>query len=114
MITLAPPAPPPRHPPDERRARFFGAVRALDCEAGTMILGSVAGDTRLRLLPTTQFLLELGRGNRQPTACSAIRIGDRVEGSGRLRLAAPGAIDAEVVIFRRMERPHGSGPDQPM
>jgi len=103
-ITVSPPPPPPQ-PPAVRRVRFSGNVTLIDCRGGVLLLGSPAGRSRLHLRPSTQYLREDAAMNRVPSTCSAIAIGDRVQGSGLLRIAAPGAIEADLVISRPPLRP---------
>ncbi|MCK6555750.1 hypothetical protein L6Q96_14430 [Candidatus Binatia bacterium] len=102
-IVVAPKNPPP-DPGPVQPVRFTGTVVAADCTAEVLLLASVNGGTRVRLVPTTRYFTPDGHGGRRPIACTDLAPRGHVEGNGTVRLNNPGAIVAETIVFRPATR----------
>jgi len=72
----------------------LGFVAAVRCGAGVLTLADASQRTRLRLTPTTTLSARDG----STIACEDVAVGDRVAGLGRLRVRAPGAIEATRLV----------------
>jgi hypothetical protein len=72
----------------------LGFVAAVRCGAGILTLADASQRTRLRLTAATTLTARDGR----PLACEDVAVGDRVAGLGRLRVRAPGAIEATRLV----------------
>jgi hypothetical protein len=94
VVTITPQAPPP--PGQQLGAQFSGALVALDCTAGVVVVDNSAEQptgpaerTAVQLTAQTQLT-----GLTGALACPNLRLGDRVRGQGQIKLAMPGVIVA--------------------
>jgi hypothetical protein len=104
-IIVAPPPPPP-NPPVIRAVRFVGTASQIDCGRGLLELASANETSRIRLVRSTQYFHEPQPGRQVPATCSELVQGDHVQGSGLLRLDAPGTIEAQIIVFRQPRPPN--------
>jgi len=87
VVTVAAAPPPPSRP--QLDADFAGAVAALDCGAGLVIIDDAVQRTSVQLTAQTQIKNASG-----PLACDDLALGDPVRGAGQITLSAPGLIVA--------------------
>jgi hypothetical protein len=73
---------------------FLGFVGAIDCAAGTLTISDPRQRTRLRITDETAF----ARPDGSALGCDEVQVGDRAGGLGRLRVRAPGRIEATRVV----------------
>lgn len=92
VVTLAPP--PPGPPQRQVEAQFVGAVAALDCSAGFVVVDDSVQRTTVQL--TAQTLLSDAGG---AFTCQDLHLGDRVRGAGQINLHMPGIIVATQLIL---------------
>jgi uncharacterized protein DUF5666 len=91
VVTIAPPPPPP--PQGQLEARFAGAIAALDCAAGFVVVDD--SDNRTDVQVTAQTQLTGGSG---ALSCQDLHLGDAVQGQGQINLRMPG-----VIVATRLE-----------
>lgn len=72
----------------------LGYVAAVRCAAGILTLSDASQRTRLRLTAATTLTARDGG----TLACADLAVGDRIAGLGRLRVRAPGAIEATRLV----------------
>jgi hypothetical protein len=80
VVTISPLPPPP--PQAQFEVRFTGAVAALDCSAGLVVVDDSVQRTRLKLASPATL------------TCKDLQIGDQVQGRGQIALGMPGVIVA--------------------
>jgi hypothetical protein len=86
VVTIAALPPPP--PEEEVELRFGGAIAAVDCSVGVVVVDDSVQRTAVRLTPQTRFS---GMG---AVTCGDLHLGDTVRGEGQLDLRAPGMVVA--------------------
>lgn len=91
VVTIAPLAPPPPQP--QLEARFSGAVAALDCTAGFVVVDDSVQRTTVQL--TAQTRLTGGSG---ALTCEDLQLGDPLRGAGQITLRMPGVIVATQLV----------------
>jgi hypothetical protein len=91
VVTLSPLLPPA--PGQQFEARFSGALAALDCRAGFVVVDDSVQRTTVQLTTDTQLT---GTGSGALT-CSELQVGDQVRGKGRIALRMPGVIVASAL-----------------
>jgi hypothetical protein len=91
VVTIAPPPPPP--PQGQLEARFAGAVAAVDCAAGFVVVDDSDDRTAVQLTPQTQV-----SGPSGALTCADLGLGDAVSGQGQIDLRMPG-----VIVATRLE-----------
>jgi len=87
VVTLS--ASPPAPQQQQLQARFWGAIAALDCGTGFVIVDDSTQRTALRLTPQTRLT-----GSGGTLTCGDLQVGDWVRGQGQIALRAPGVIVA--------------------
>jgi len=92
VVTIAPPPPPP--PPPQLEARFSGAVAALDCVGGSVVVDDSVQRTTIQLTPQTRIM---GAGG--PLRCQDVQLGDMVHGEGQINVQMPGVIVATQLFI---------------
>jgi len=90
-VTIAPPPPPPPLP--QLTARFSGAIAALDCATGFVVVDDATQRTRLQLTAATRISAASGS-----LTCHDLTLGDRVRGDGQLNRRMAGLIVAQQLI----------------
>ena len=95
-MILGPPR--PGNPAPIQEVRLRGLITLVNCTSGMLLVEDGSNRTRLRLVPTTVILNELG----QRIGCAGLMRNDSIEGSGLINTRRPGVIEAKTL--RR--RPH--------
>jgi hypothetical protein len=88
VVTLAPP--PQLPPPAQFAARFSGAIAALDCSTGYVVVDDTMQRSRVQLTAQTQITTAAGR-----VTCQDLRLGDQVRGVGQINRRMAGIIVAQ-------------------
>jgi hypothetical protein len=93
-LVLNPPAPGQPQPVDQRK--FGGTVAVVNCHSGLLLIfDDEIGEARLNLKNTSL----IKDAALQPLSCSAIGVGDRVDGRGVIVARRPGVFDViEVTV----------------
>jgi hypothetical protein len=94
VVTITPQAPPP--PGQQLEAQFSGALAALDCTAGVVVVDNSVEQTTVPAERTTVQLTAQTRltGATGALTCQDLQLGDSVRGQGQIKLAMPGVIVA--------------------
>jgi hypothetical protein len=90
VVTLGPVEAPP--PQSRLEARFVGAIAALDCSAGYIVVADAQQRSAVQL--TSRTLLTRGSS---PLACADLQLGEPVRGDGQINLRMPGVIVATAL-----------------
>jgi hypothetical protein len=102
VVTITTQAPPP--PGQQLGAQFSGALVALDCTAGFVVVDNSADDSaepepapveRTTVQLTTQTQLT---GPTGALTCQDLQLGDLARGEGQIKLAMPGVIVATQLV----------------
>ncbi|HVO24546.1 MAG TPA: DUF5666 domain-containing protein [Candidatus Margulisiibacteriota bacterium] len=92
VVTLAPP--PPGPPQRQVEAEFSGAIAALDCSTGYVVVDDSVQRTTVQLTAGTR----VGGGGGALT-CRDLRLGDPVRGEGQITLRMAGIIVATQLVI---------------
>ena len=92
VVTIAP-APPSGPPPRQVEVQFLGAIAALDCDAGFVVVDDSTQRTTVQLTTRT-VLRDAGRA----FTCGDLHLGDPVRGEGQINLRMPGIIVATQLV----------------
>jgi hypothetical protein len=87
VVSISPQPPPP--PQAQFDVRFTGAVAALDCSAGLVVVDDSVQRTRVQL--TSQTMIIGASGQR---TCQDLQLGDHVQGQGQIALPMLGMVEA--------------------
>lgn len=88
VVTITTMTPPP--PRQQLQARFAGALAAIDCSTGFVVIDDSVERTSVQLTPQTQM--------SGAFACSDLQLGERVRGDGLINLMMPGSLVATHLV----------------
>lgn len=90
-ITVAPP--PPGAPQPVQQLRFVGTAAFINCQLG-LLVREVSGTVRINILPSTVITDD----QQQPLPCTAIQVGDHIDGQGSIKIRRPDVVDAISMV----------------
>ncbi len=88
-VILGPPR--PGTPAPIQEVRLHGALVSVNCPSGMLLIDDGSSRTRLRLVPMTVLVDEVG----QPIGCDGLMRNDSIDGSGLINTRRPGVIEAK-------------------